>query len=100
MRRKRFRKGSLQARKHGRNRVWVACWWEDGGRRSKVLGLRSQMGKGEAESILSAMLHPINSSVARMAKPGYTFEPFVNGVYLQEFPQNFSALPPKGQLQL
>ena len=82
MRRKRFQKGSLQARKHGRHRVWVACWWEDSGRKPKVLGLCSQMGKGEAESALSAMLHPINSGVTQMAKPVYTFEQFVTEVYL------------------
>ena len=50
MRRKRFQKGSLQARKHGRHRVWVASWWEDGSRRSKVLGRCSQMSKAEAEA--------------------------------------------------
>ena len=61
MRRKRFQKGSLQVRKHGRHRVWVACYWEDGRRRSKVLGRCSQMGKGEAEATLSAILQPINS---------------------------------------
>jgi integrase len=82
MRRKRFQKGSLQARKHGRHRVWVACWWEDGGRKSKVLGFCSQMGKGEAEWALSAMLHPINSGVTQMAKPVYTFEQFITEVYL------------------
>jgi integrase len=82
MRRKRFQKGSLQARKHGRHRVWVACWWEDGGRKSKVLGRCSQMGKGEAESALAAMLHPINSGVTQMAKPVYTFEQFITEVYL------------------
>ena len=82
MRRKRFQKGSLQARKHGRHRVWVAVWWEDGSRRSKVLGRCSQMSKAEAESALSAMLRDINSGVTRMAKPVYTFEQFINGVYL------------------
>jgi integrase len=82
MRRKRFQKGSLQARKHGRHRVWVACWWEDGGRKSKVLGRCSQMGKEEAESALAAMLHPINSGVTQMAKPVYTFEQFITEVYL------------------
>ncbi|MGO9231158.1 MAG: tyrosine-type recombinase/integrase [Bryobacteraceae bacterium] len=82
MRRKRFQKGSLQARKHGRHRVWVAAWWEDGSRRSKVLGRCSQMSKAEAESALSAMLRDINSGVTRMAKPVYTFEQFINGVYL------------------
>jgi len=82
MRRKRFQRGSLQARKHGRHRVWVACWWEDGSRRSKLLGRCSQMGRGEAEGILSAMLQPINSGAAQGPKPVYTFEQFVDGVYL------------------
>ena len=82
MRRKRFQKGSLQARKHGRHRVWVAAWWEDGSRRSKVLGRCSQMSKAEAESALSAMLRDINSGVTQMAKPVYTFEQFISGVYL------------------
>jgi len=82
MRRKRFQKGSLQRRKHGRHRVWVACWWEDGSRRSKVLGRCSQMGQGEAEAILSAILLPVNSGVTHMAKPVYTFEQFIDGVYL------------------
>ena len=81
MRRKRFQKGSLQVRKHGRNRVWVACYW-DGGRKSKVLGRCSQMGKGEAEAALSAILQPINNGVARGPRPLYTFEQFVENVYL------------------
>jgi integrase len=82
VRRKRFQKGSLQVRKHGRHRVWVACWWQDGSRRSKVLGRYSQMGKGEAESIFSAMLQPINNGVARGPKQVYTFENFLDGAYL------------------
>jgi hypothetical protein len=40
------------------------------------------MGKGEAETILSAILHPINSGVTQMAKPVYTFEQFIKEVYL------------------
>jgi integrase len=82
MRRKRFQKGSLQARKHGRHRVWVACWWENGGRRSKVLGRCSQMGKGEAEAMLSAILRPLNSGAAQIARQVYTFGQFVDEVYL------------------
>jgi len=82
MRRKRFQKGSLQTRKHGRHRVWVACWWEDRSRRSKVLGRRSQMSQGEAEAILSAILRPINSGVTQGTKPVYTFQQFLEGVYL------------------
>lgn len=82
MRRKRYQKGSLQERKHGRHRVWVAIWWEDGARRSKVLGRCTQMTKGEAEAALSATLHPINTGVAPFAKTIYTFKEFVEKVYL------------------
>src|SRR5450755_2936023 len=82
MRRKRFQKGSLQARKHGRHRVWVACWWEDGHRRSKVLGRLSQISKGVAEATLSAILQPVNGGYTQLAKPVYFFERFVNEVYL------------------
>ena len=38
MRRKRFLKGSVRPRQHGRRKVWVTQGWEDGCRRSKVLG--------------------------------------------------------------
>src|SRR5256885_16203749 len=82
MRRKRFQRGSLQNRKHGRHRVWVACWWENGSRRSKVLGRCSQLGKGEAEAIVSAILRPVNSGVTQVAKPVYTFEQFIKEVDL------------------
>src|SRR5439155_3413289 len=43
MRRKRFQRGSLRQRKHGRVRVWVAQWWENGSRRSKVLDKCAQV---------------------------------------------------------
>jgi integrase len=82
MRRKRFQKGSLQARKHGRHRVWLAFWWEDGSRRSKVLGLCSKMTNGDAESAMSAILQPINEGTSRGPRPVYTFERFVEDVYL------------------
>lgn len=82
MRRKRFQKGSLQVRKHGRHRVWVAFWWEDGSRRSKVLGLCSKMSKGEAEAAMAAILQPINEGTSRGPRPVYTFGNFVENVYL------------------
>ena len=82
MRRKRFQKGSLQARKHGRHRVWVVFYWEDGNRRCKTLGRQSQMTKAEAEGVLSAILRAINCGAAHTARAVYTFEQFVNDVYL------------------
>jgi hypothetical protein len=38
MRRKRYQKGSVRPRKHGKTKVWGGQWWEDGHKRSKVLG--------------------------------------------------------------
>ena len=81
MRRKRYQKGSLQARKHGRHRVWVACYWENGSRRSKVLGRCSQIGQGEAEAALSALLQPINSGLAQGPRPLFTLEQFIEQEY-------------------
>jgi integrase len=82
MRRKRFQKGSLQTRKHGRHRVWVAFYYVGEIRRCKTLGRQSQMSKSEAEAVLSAILREINAGRAATARPVYTFEQFVNEVYL------------------
>ena len=82
MRRKRFQKGSLQTRAHGRHRVWVAFWWEDGIRRCKMLGRHSQMTKAEAEGVLCAILQSVNSGAAHTTRAVYTFEQFTKDVYL------------------
>jgi hypothetical protein len=55
---KAFSKGQ-PAKKHGRHRVWVAFWWEDGFRQCKTLGRQSQMTKSEAEGVLSAILRTV-----------------------------------------
>jgi integrase len=82
VRRKRFQKGSLQQRKHGRHRVWVAFWWEDGIRRCKMLGRQSQMSKSEAEAVLNTILRGINTGLAHQTSVVYTFGQFVTTVYL------------------
>src|ERR1700730_10530670 len=82
MRRKRFQRGSLQSRKHGRHRVLVALWWEDGCRRCKVLGRSSQLTKADAEAVLSSILRTINSGASQTTQPVYTFSQFIDGVYL------------------
>ena len=82
MRRKRFQRGSLQSRKHGRHRVWVAFWREDGIRQCKTLGRQSQMSRSEAEAALSAILRTVNCGAGHAAKIVYTFEQYVNDVYL------------------
>jgi len=82
MRRKRFQKGSLQSRKHGRHRVWVAFWYQSDGRHSKVLGRSAQMTKSDAEAVLSSILRTINSGAGQAVQPVYTFAQFIDGVYL------------------
>ena len=79
MRRKRFQKGSVRPRKHGRTRVWVGQWWELGQKKSKVLGRCTDIAKSEAEAKLAIILKPFNEGVGLQQKPIYTF-----GVYLQE----------------
>jgi len=82
MRRRRFQKGSLQSRKHGKHRVWVLFFYDEGGRTSKVLGRQSQMSKSEAEAVACAILREINAHRSGATRPVYTFEQFVNEVYL------------------
>jgi hypothetical protein len=81
MRRKRFQRGSLGVRKHGGIRVWVAQWWENGARRSRVLWRCAQMSRSRAETLLAATLRPINEGTAPAARPVLTFGEFVEGVY-------------------
>ena len=73
---------SLQVCKHRKHRVWVAKWWQDGGRRSKVLGRCSQMTTSDAEAALSEILKPINSGVLQGPRPLCTFKEFVTDQYL------------------
>jgi integrase len=82
MRRKRFQRGSLLSRKHGRHRVWVAFWREDGIRQCKMLGRQSQMTRAEAEAVLTAVLQSVNNGAAGKPRPVYTFAQFVSDVYL------------------
>ena len=79
MRRKRYQKGSVRPRKHGRQKVWVAQWWDQGQKKSKVLGRFVDMPKSEAEARLAVILKPLNADAGQSQTPIYTF-----GVYLQE----------------
>jgi hypothetical protein len=79
MRQKRFQKGCVRPRKHGKNKVWVAQWWEDGRKKSKVLGRCTMMGKSEAEAAMVVILKPQNEDAGQTQKPVYTF-----GVYLEQ----------------
>ena len=52
----------MGAREHGRHSVWIAQWWQNGGRRSKVLGRCTEITKAQAETLMMAsILSPVNS---------------------------------------
>jgi integrase len=82
MRRKRFQKGSVQTRRHGRVKVWVAQWWEDGSRRSKVLGKCSELTRAQAEVELATRLNTVNASAGHQPVQIYTFEKYLEDVFL------------------
>ena len=73
MRRKRYQKGSVRPRKHGRQKVWVAQWWDQGQKKSKVLGRFVDMPKSEAEARLAVILKPLNEGAGQSQTPIYTF---------------------------
>jgi hypothetical protein len=68
MRRKRYMKGSVRPRKHGKLKVWVAQWWEDGHRRSKVFGRCSEMTRGQAEVALNEIIAPLNRKAGQLRR--------------------------------
>ena len=82
MRRKRYQKGSVRPRKHGRQKVWVAQWWEQGQKKSKVLGRCTNMPKSEAEARLAVILKPFNEAAGQSQKPIYTFRVYLEEVFL------------------
>jgi integrase len=82
MRRKRFMKGSVRARRHGSTKVWVGQWWENGHRRSKVLGKCSEMTKGEAEVALNDIIGPLNRHAGHKQVPVHTFGKYLDDAFL------------------
>ncbi len=82
MRRKRYQKGSLRLRKHGRQKVWVAQWCDGDVNRTKVLGPYSEITKGQAEAMLSQLLQPQNVAAGHSQTPVFTFGQFVEKTFL------------------
>jgi len=82
MRRKRFLKGSIFARRHGRHRVWLAQWWENGVRRTKILGKYSELSKGEAEVMLGQIVQPLNAKAGKVDTPAFKFRQYVEDKFL------------------
>jgi integrase len=82
MRRKRFQRGCLRPRKRNGKNYWYAQWRERGRPKSRELGLCSKMSPVDAEAKLMEILQPVNAGAERAKRIDFTFEKFVEAVYL------------------
>jgi len=89
MRRKRFQNGSVRPRKHGKTKVWVAQWRENGNKRSKVLGRCTEIPKSQAQVMLAQILQPINELAGHRRAAVSTFEQYVESVFLPAYRQKW-----------
>src|SRR5690349_3462341 len=82
LRRRRYHGGSVKMTKQ-RPRKWVAQWWESGTRRNKTLGLVSEVSRSQAETMLAAIVRPLNEGAGHgSTKPLHTLASFVENVYI------------------
>jgi integrase len=82
MRRRRFQRGGLSQHKRNGRLYWYLQWREDGQPKSKELGLVSEMTRAQAEVVRTTILDPINKGLLKPLKRVYTFEQYVEEVYL------------------
>jgi integrase len=85
MRRKRYQNGSVRPRKHGKIKVWVAQWRENGNKRSKVLGRCAEIPKSQAQAMLAQILQPINEFAGHRRIAVSTFKQYVETVFLPAY---------------
>src|SRR3984885_10333679 len=76
MRKCRYQKGSVK-KQRGR---WVAMWWVDGGRKSRVLGLVKDMTKSDARAAVDRIVTEVNAK--RQQNRVWRFGEFVAEVYI------------------
>jgi hypothetical protein len=85
MRRRRYQKGSLQARRHGKKRLWVVQYYDaDGHHRYHTLGRMADLNKSQAQEEQVAFMRTINGGdeiEPQEIRPVLVSE-FVNQVYL------------------
>ena len=82
MRRKRFQEGSLQARSHGKRKMWVVLYREGGARKYHTLGLFSKMSKSLAQQKQAEFMGQINAAQAAAPDPEITFGDYLDNVAL------------------
>jgi hypothetical protein len=57
MRKSRYQKGSVK-KQRGR---WVAMWWVDRNRKSRVIGLVKDLSKSEARAVVDRIVTEVNA---------------------------------------
>ena len=85
MRKCRYQKGSVK-KQRGR---WVAMWWVDGGRKSRVLGLVKDMTKSEARAAVDRIVTEVNAK--RQQNRVWRFGEFVAEVYFPYYSRKWKA---------
>ena len=83
MRRRRFQKGSLQVRRHGKTKVWVIQFYDEQGRhRYHTLGSVAEIQtRGEAERQREEFMRAVNARIGQLKGPMLLAD-FVKSVYL------------------
>ena len=84
VRRRRYQKGSLQARRHGKKRVWAVQYYDaEGHHRYHTLGRMADLTKSQAQEAQAAFMRTINGGEGETqeVRPVLVSE-FVNQVYL------------------
>lgn len=84
MRKRRYQAGSLNAVRQGNRKVWRLQYYDAAGiRRSRTLGLCSELSKREAEAIRSRTMIGLNEAHdARQSSVGTTVAEFIARVYI------------------
>ena len=81
-RRRRFQRGSLQKRKSGGGLNWIAFWWQDGHRRSQILGSCAEMTRAEALAQMAKLLQPLNAHAGQVISRIWTLADWIRDSFL------------------
>src|SRR5450631_3610866 len=85
MRKCRYQKGSVK-KQRGR---WVAMWWVDGSRKSRVIGLVKDMTKSEAREAVNRIVTEV--AAKREQNKAWRFGEFVTEVYFPYYSRKWKA---------
>jgi integrase len=81
-RRRRFQRGSLQKRKSGGSLNWIVFWYEDGHRKSQIVGLCSVMSRPQALAEAAKVLQPINDRAGETVHRVWKVGDWIRGAFL------------------